>query len=289
VAQTCRLGLGGGIPGRDAFLARDVNLMSSPLYCLERVVVGLLTSSLVALTAISAGGCAQFEPVTAAELERGYILMLPGVANKPSSMAGIARGLRDAGIDQAIDRELWGDRPFGELKNVRALKRNRTWAAEEAARLVEYRRNHPDRPMTLIGYSGGGGIALFVCESLPEDVRIDRVILLSPAVSPDYDLAPALAHCRRGIVSYYSEKDWLNAVFLTEIFGTMDRKKTFTAGSRGFLNGSGRLAVKDGLTQVGWTPAWRRLGHDGGHLGYESREWARAVVAPVLLEDASGR
>ena len=68
--------------------------------------------------------------MTAAQLDRGYVLLLPGVAKKPSSMAGIAGGLRDAGIDQAIERDLRGSRPFGGLENVQLLERNREWADE---------------------------------------------------------------------------------------------------------------------------------------------------------------
>lgn len=240
---------------------------------------GLLS---VTLAVASLAGCARFEPVTAAQLELGCILMLPGVANKPASMTGIAGGLRDAGIDCAIERDLWGSRPFGELKNVQSLERNRKWAAERAGRLAEYRCSHPEQPITLIGYSGGGAIALFVCESLPEDVKVDRVILLAAAVSPDYDLAPALEHCRGGIVNLYSREDWFNAGLLTETFGTMDRKKTSTAGRRGFLDPDGKLAACEGLIQIPWTPEWRNVGHWGNHLGYESRAWAREILAPMI-------
>lgn len=266
---------------------------------MERGTAALSRLLLLASAAAPFAGCARFEPVTAAQLDRGYVLLLPGVANKPSSMAGIADGLRDAGIDQAIERDLWGSRPFGELKNVQSLERNRKWAAERAGRLAAYRRSHPEQPITLIGYSGGGAIALFVCESLPRDVKVHRLILLAAAVSPDYDLAPALEHCRCGIVNLYSREDWFHAGLLTETFGTMDRKKTSTAGRRGFLDASGTLCVRDGLTQVAWTPQWRKLGHWGGHLGYESRTWAREVLAPLIplasgppvgqIEGATGR
>ena len=157
---------------------------------MERGTAALLRLLLLASAAAPLAGCGRFEPVTAAQLDRGYVLLLPGVANKPSSMAGIAGGLRDAGIDCAIERDLWGSRPFGELRNVQSLERNRKWAAERAGRLAAYQRSHPKQPITLIGYSGGGAIALFVCESLPMDVKVDRLILLAAAVSPDYDLGP---------------------------------------------------------------------------------------------------
>jgi len=95
-----------------------------------------------------------------------------------------------------------------------------------------------------------------------------------------------LRHCRHGIVSYYSEDDWFNVGLLTEIFGTMDRKWTSSAGKLGFLDRDGQPAVCDGLTQIAWIPEWRRLGHYGGHGDYDSRAWAREVLAPVILADA---
>jgi hypothetical protein len=237
--------------------------------------------SLAPVTLLLAGR-ARLEPMTAAQLDRGDILMLPGVANNPWSMVDLAKGLRDAGIDHAIQRDLWGDRPFGDLKNLLSLELNRKRADERAVKVTDYRRNHPHPPITLIGYGGGGAMALFIWEALPNEVKIDHVILLGAAVSPGYDLTPALDHCRRGIVNYYSNEDWFDAGLLTECFGTMDRKKTVTAGQRGFLERNGQPATGNGLIQTAWTPAWRRLGHYGGHYGWGSRAWAREVLAPQI-------
>lgn len=230
--------------------------------------------------------CARFEPVTAAQLDRGCVIMLPGVANGPSSMLDIAKGLREGEIDYAIQQELWGDRPFGALKNVMALERNRKLAAGVAAKVAEYGRNHPRQPIILIGNSGGGAMAIFVCEALPKEVQVDRVILLAAAIAPDYDLGPALGHCRQGLINYYSEGDWFDAGILTTVFGTMDRKHTSTAGRQGFLDSNGQLATGKGLAQIAWRPAWRRLGHGGGHPGWGSRAWAREVLAPLIRGDA---
>jgi pimeloyl-ACP methyl ester carboxylesterase len=248
------------------------------------MLIRLLLSTLVALSVV---GCARLQPMTSAQLDRGYILMLPGVANNPWSMVDLACGLRDDGIDHAIQQDLWGDRPFGDLKNLCALELNRKRAAERAATLAAYRKDHPRQPITIIGYSGGGAIALFICEAMPKEMKIDRVILLGAAVSPGYDLAPAMEHCRHGIVNFYSEGDWFDAGVLTGFFGTMDRKKTPTAGKLGFLDANGELAARSGLTQIAWTPAWRRLGHTGGHFGWGSRAWARQVLAPLIRADAA--
>ncbi len=235
--------------------------------------------------AAATSGCFRPEPIQPEQLSQGYILLLPGVESTASSMAGIIGGLRDAGIEQAIDLDQWGDRPFGTFRNLLPLERNRKRAAERAVKLTEYRRQFPEQPITIIGFSGGGGMALFIAEALPEEVMLEGIILLGPAISPDYDITPSLVHCRK-LVNFYSEHDWFMAGVATEWFGTMDRKKTATAGSRGFLDMDGNQLQNEHCTQMPWIPAWRELGHDGGHSGWLARGWAREVlalhVAPVL-------
>jgi hypothetical protein len=111
---------------------------------------------------------------------------------------------------------------------------------------------------------------------------VDRIVLIGAALSPDYDLTDALSHCRRGIVSFYSRRDWLMLGVGTKMFGTIDRRRTVSAGRIGFLGTDGEPARFEGLTQVAWTDAWRDLGHGGGHFGWLARRWVRDVLAPHL-------
>lgn len=122
-------------------------------------------------------------------------------------------------------------------------------------------------------------MALFTAEALPADFRLDRIVLLGAAASPKYPLDAALARCERGVVNFYSPYDWLMGGWATRTFGTMDRVKSNTAGRIGFRGADGELLKRDGLTQVRWTPAWRKLGHLGFHAGWRSRAWAREVLA----------
>jgi len=227
-------------------------------------------------------GCFQPEAMKPEELDRGYILLLPGVENTKTSAAGICRGLRDAGEDRAIDFDQWGYRPFGSYRNLVAYELNRQRAARLARKVADYRADHPTQPITIIGFSGGGAIALFTAEALPKEVVVDRVILLGAAISPDYNLGPTLAHCRRGMVNYYSTGDWLMGGLATKMFGTMDRKKTSTAGRVGFQSAGGQLLDREGLTQITWSPQWRKLGHDGGHPGWLARRWVREILAGLV-------
>src|SRR4029079_11614400 len=93
-----------------------------------------------------------------------------------------------------------------------ALERNREQAREIAERIVAYQDRYPDRPVTLIGHSGGAAMAVRVLESLPDGRRSDQAVLLAGALSPDYDLSTALGRTERGITNFYSGGDVLYLV-----------------------------------------------------------------------------
>lgn len=231
-----------------------------------------------------ATGCFQPEIPSAQQLACGYVLHLTGVESYGSYHVSLLRGLREAGLDRAVEINEWGYKPFGTFPNLMSLELNRQRASRLAGALADYRKQYPKAPISIVGYSGGGAIALFIAEVLPEEVVLERIILLGAAISPQYDLGPALARTRCGIVNFYSESDWFMAGWATETFGTMDRKRTSTAGRIGFRDAQGALLEHDQVVQVAWRAEWRSLGHAGGHSGWRSQEWARAVLAPYLLK-----
>jgi len=225
------------------------------------------------------GGCFEPGPMTREELERGMIVLLPGVECTMNPMKGIVLGLRDAGVDRAIDVVQWGHVPFGTFRNLHNLPRNRRRAARIAERIVAYQQGYPQRPVTLIGYSGGGGIAVLAAETLPEGVTVERIILLGSALSPGYDLTAALGRSNRSVVHFYSPRDWYQLGVGTRLLGTIDRKYVESAGRRGFADGDGELLEHEKLEQIAWRPEWRNLGHRGDHWGWLSRRWVRQMLA----------
>ena len=68
-------------------------------------------------------------------------------------------------------------------------------ARQEGQRLaydVEwYRTNYPNLPVYLVGHSAGGNIVLEATRSLRHG-RVERIVLLAPAVSAGYDLRQAI-------------------------------------------------------------------------------------------------
>ncbi len=235
------------------------------------------------LAALCGCGCFQPPPVTPDERLRGTVIMLPGVEGNAWQLKHVYEGLRRAGIEQAIEIVPWGSPPLSSLQNLSDLPRNRERAAAIARKIKVLRAEYPDAPLTLIGYSGGGGLAVLSLEALADGATVDQTILVAAAISNRYDVRPLLKKSRAGIVNIYSTRDCIVGAG-TKVFGTIDRKKVLSAGHCGFVNDDNALVACEGLTQIEWTPAWRKYGHGGGHLGYLSRDWAQVVLAPLIAK-----
>lgn len=243
---------------------------------------------MLAASLATVAGCWQPPKMQRAELERGYLLILEGIDFAAWQMEGTWRGLRDAGIDWATDVRDWGYRNWlgSGYMNLADLKNNRAWANSLAGEIVLYQREYPGRPVSILGYSGGGGLAVLTAEALPTEARLDRIVLLGAALSPEYDLSRALERCARGIINFYSSADAVILGAGTKLYGTIDRRNVASAGHTGFRvppeASVARPELYANLVQVAWTPAMARLGHDGGHFGWIARRWAAEIVSPYL-------
>src|SRR5690606_24574530 len=157
-----------------------------------------------------------------------------------------------------IEVPRWGAAPM-PLRHSRTHERYRDWARASAREIAEWREAHPADPFYLVGYSGGGGMAVLVVDALPAGVEIDRLILIAPAISPAYPLERNVLPKVTGlVVSYASERD-LQVGWGTRTFGTIDRERVDSAGAVGFT------ADDDKVVQWRWSPSARELGHRGSH------------------------
>ncbi len=211
----------------------------------------------------------------------GEVVLIPGIAGNVSQLRGVRRGLLEAGLACDIDVFSWGTSPVWAMWNLMDLPANRQRAEDIAARLVAFRREHPTEPLTLVGFSGGGGLAILCAEILPDGIMLDRIILVAGAISQDYDLSKVLRHCEHGLINFYSERDGIVGLG-TAVFGTIDRKQVLSAGHSGFVDGDGRLRRQEKLVQIPWSPTCTQYGHYGGHLGYLSSRWARHILAEQI-------
>lgn len=238
---------------------------------------------LLAATAL-AGGCADGPYMSKDRLKKGLVVVCPGIEGAGLLNQAICEGLDAGGVDWAIDVYDWTS-PYGPLYNLRAEQRNREMADRLAARVMRYQHRYPQRPVFLLGHSGGGAIAVWAAEMMPSDQPLDGLVLLSPALSPTYRLVRSLANCRRGIVSFRSARDWVFLGAGTAVCGTMDGRHTSSAGRLGFQvpqddEAAGAYAR---LFQVAWHRDMAEVGHTGGHLSGAATYFVTAYVAPLLF------
>ena len=201
---------------------------------------------LVALTAVGCGPDANMnmDPrfVNPGRISQGLIVILPGIEGESGANHDIRRGLDNAGIPYALAIYRWGFPVpgVGMFVNQTNAAGNRDAGKRLAQRLVRYQKEHPGRPVFIIGHSGGGGVAVFALEGLsaiPEARPVAGAFLLSASISSDYALANALRMTTRGIVNVHNPQDTGLLGVGTAIFGNVDGKAGDSAGRTGFYGG----------------------------------------------------
>ncbi len=248
-------------------------------------------AAVIALCVSSLGaGCASLPRPTPRQKNDGMVFILPGIEGQSYTNRNIARGLRMGGVTGGVyiyDWTTWTG-PLGWYIHLTDTHRNRSQAAHLARRIIKHIEAYPDRPVFVVGHSGGGGIAIMAVEMLPKSHPVDGIILLAAAVSPERDLSRSLSHTRRGIWNFYSPRDVAFLVVGTSIFGTIDRRFGPAAGAVGFETPEGlsenaaRLYEKK-LTQIAFEQSMAVDGHVGQHNGWTRCGFVARWLAPIVL------
>ncbi|MHC4562396.1 MAG: hypothetical protein ACYS8X_06450 [Planctomycetota bacterium] len=243
---------------------------------------GVLMAALTAWAA-TAGGCQPY--VSPERLEKGLVVVLSGIEGRSGLTMTICQGLDNGGVDGAIEITDWAS-PWGPIDSLRNEQRNRRQAERIADRIADYQHDYPGRWAYVVGQSGGGGLAVWVAEAMPVNHSLDGVILLAAAISPDYDLTPALVGTKAGIVNFHSKLDWVMLGVGTSTWGTIDGEMTESAGMVGFSADAAAGAASDGpkLLQVPWSAKMLQHGHAGGHLTSGSLWFVAERVAPFIAD-----
>ena len=211
-----------------------------------------------------------------------YLLHLPGISGERWLDREMVKGLRDGGFDGTIEIYDWTQEDPG-LDALFASQRNRT-EAQKVADIVQARfRADPACKITLLSHSGGAGPTVWALERLPADVKIDTLVLLSPALSQGYDLSKALSHVTNKAYVFCSTGDSFVLGIGTRMFGTIDGLKEDAAGMRGFRKPVGAEdAQYQKLIQYPYDDRWMTMDNLGDHIGTMSRPFAQNVVAPLV-------
>lgn len=228
---------------------------------------------------------------TPAHYERGLILVLPGIEANSFLSLSVARGLCDAGWQGAIEVYDWTTGFNGLfLYHLRATRRNRRQAQQLAQRILDYQRDYPGRPVSIIGHSGGGAITAWTLEALPENAQIESAVLLNSALSPRYSLVAALRHVRRGLLAVSSLGDIFFCGIGTTLCGTMDGRWGPAAAMLGFrppaeLTRDERALYAAKLDSLPYQPEMLGHFHCAGHFGCTNRVFVEKWIA-VWLRDS---
>jgi pimeloyl-ACP methyl ester carboxylesterase len=244
--------------------------------------IGILLTLLMMLSL--AVGCGSGQPyVTEPRLEKGLVIVLSGIEGRGPWNEEICRGLDEGGVDLAIENYPWAV-PGMWWYNLRDEEHHYRQAEAVARRVAEYKVDYPDRPVFLVGQSGGGAIAVWAAERLPRNT-LEGVILLAAALSPTTDLQRTVAASRRGVVNFHSRGDWLILGLGTRMAGTMDGERSDSAGMVGFAVPPGSLAADAyrEVYQIPWKPEMVGSGHMGGHLSSSARWFVRDFMAPLVV------
>jgi pimeloyl-ACP methyl ester carboxylesterase len=190
-----------------------------------------------------------------------------------------------AGVRHEVHDFIWTHGTGRWLRDLQDTRHLLVRAEELADQVRRLKEADPERPVYLIGHSGGAGLVLAAAERLP-DATLERIILLSAAVSPGYDLRPALRATRREMVSYHSDLDCFVLGWGTRQFGTVDRYYCSAAGLVGFavpadLDNSDRDLYAR-LKQIAWKPEMILKSHGGLHSSPCMPGFLARQVAPWL-------
>ena len=215
----------------------------------------------------------------------GIILVVGGTGGIDTVGHAARWALPWVGVHHEVRDFVWTHGRGRILQDLQDTRHCREKADELAAEVLRLKAADADRPIYLVGKSGGAGLVLAAAEQLPL-AMIERIILLSAAVSPAYDLRPALRATRHEIVSFYSPFDRFMLGWGTSHFGTIDRYYGPSAGLRGFAVPAGLdaedRALYQRLVQVPWRPGMIWEGYAGGHVGTSMPAFIAKEVAPWL-------
>ncbi len=217
-------------------------------------------------------------------VSRGTVFVVDGAGNYRYASEGIHESIRRRRIPLCVETVNWSH----GLNRILAdhLDRNhaKCEARKLAQRIIHHKKQSPDKPIYVVGYSAGTAVSLYAVEQLPPDT-VECMILLAPSVATKYDLRPALRCSKNGIEVFYSERDRGLLGIGTALFGTSDGKGTVAAGRVGFrpVIGSPHDELLDRkLRQDKWDEPKSWTGNNGGHFGTYQPKFLDVYVTPYL-------
>ncbi len=238
------------------------------------IAVTLIVSALILAAAPA-------DPVATSD---DYLLHLPGIAGTKQIDRAVNKGIKEGGFDGTEENYDWTENDPG-MAALLAWERNQREAKLISEKIVKQRTAVPTGKFYLLGHSGGAGLAIWALEDLPDNITVDSVVLMSPALSPDYDLTRALKHVTGHMYVFSSLADVFVLGAGTKLFGTIDGVKTDAAGRVGFHQPpTADPQQYKKLVALPYDTSWFQYGDAGDHIGGMRESFGKNILAPLLLQ-----
>ena len=245
------------------------------------------------VVSLFAAGCASVprqivnRPASPAQ---AVVFAADGIGNFGATSDSLRQLVGEMGLPLHVEMVEWSHGYGRMLADHVGYSHARAEGRKLAAQILCYQQTQgqgPPLPVYLVAHSGGSAVVLAAAELLPPD-SVERIVLLAPSVSAEYDLRPALRSARQGVDVFHSRRDLGYLGLGVATLGTGDRRWSAAAGRVGFrppASDSGD-ALYLRLHQYPWDPSVAWTGNDGGHFGTHRDRFLRAYVMPLLLPPA---
>jgi pimeloyl-ACP methyl ester carboxylesterase len=209
------------------------------------------------------------------------VIILPGIGGDGAVYGQVARSLADHGCDDCLRVFGWGySWPLFWFTMSSSTLHDYT-ERQLADQIVAWRKIHPHSRIILIAHSAGAGVVVGALSRLSGPIEVGPVILLAPALSPGFDLRPALKHADIIHVFYNSNDEFWQGWGPT-IFGTYDGAHTDGAGRLGFSLATLSPEEKARVFQHPYQSTWNSLGNHGGHFDWMAEPFVGVVLKPLI-------
>jgi pimeloyl-ACP methyl ester carboxylesterase len=217
-------------------------------------------------------------------MPRGLIFVADGAGNYQMASASLRSVAAEQGLPLEVRTFVWSHGYPRSLADHVDYGHARAEGELLAAEVLALRHECPAAEIYLVGHSAGAGVILAAAETLPP-CSVDRIVLLSPSLSVDYDLRPALRCVRETLDVFYSTHDWVYLALVTRLIGTSDRHWAPAAGRYGFhpqTAAPGDECLYAKIRQYPWVHPYAQAGNLGGHYGGYRPEFLRLYVLPLF-------
>jgi pimeloyl-ACP methyl ester carboxylesterase len=200
---------------------------------------------------------------------------------------GVRKGIQDSGRPIEFHEFVWQTGLGVIADQTSSVEYKRAKGAKLAETIVAYKKENPDRTVSLIGLSAGTAVVLYTLEALPENCEVDHVVLLGSSVDAGYDICPALTRVRDNLIVFTSAKDEILTVFVP-LTGSADRKYVGTdlVGICGFHQPVGMDETRQNLYKkirtIAWQPVFSEVGDNGGHTDKTNPQFVKRYLVPII-------